>query len=59
MLTEIYIEALLVDEEMVDLVWELWSNELISDETAAWVWWCIFKIPPTSTGKLRSDLPNS
>ena len=25
MLTEIYIEALLVDEELADLVWEAWD----------------------------------
>jgi hypothetical protein len=26
MLCELYIEALLVDEELVDQVWELWAN---------------------------------
>jgi hypothetical protein len=26
MLAEIYIEALLVDEELADLVWEVWVN---------------------------------
>jgi len=27
MLTEIYIEALLVDEELADRVWELWDRK--------------------------------
>ena len=36
MLTEIYIEALLVDEELADQVWELWDSGLLSDSVAAW-----------------------
>jgi len=32
MLTEAYIEALLVDEELADLVWELWDVGSIDDE---------------------------
>ena len=35
MLTELYIQALLVDEELADLVWELSEAGLISDEVAA------------------------
>ncbi len=31
MLTEIYIEALLVDEELADQVWEAWDKWEISD----------------------------
>ncbi len=38
MLTEIYIEALLIDEELSDQVWEAWGVELISDELAASAW---------------------
>ena len=34
MLTELYIEALLVDEELADLVWEVWNYEQISDSVA-------------------------
>jgi len=41
MLTEIYIEALLVDEELADLVWQAWDGAIISDGLAAWVWWTI------------------
>ncbi len=43
MLTENYIEALLVDEELADQVWEAWDAGLIPDELAALAW-CIFAI---------------
>ena len=39
MLTEIYIEALLVDECLADQVWEAWSRAELSDFVAAWAWW--------------------
>ncbi len=29
MLTEIYIEALLVDEELADQAWEVWDDQVI------------------------------
>ncbi len=38
MLTEIYIEALLVDEGLADQVWEAWDAGEISDAVAAWAW---------------------
>ncbi len=41
MLTEIYIEALLVDEELADRVWEAWSKGEIDNLVAAWAWWAI------------------
>ena len=54
MLTEIYIEALLVDEELPDEVWKLWDQGLISDELAAWAWWLMFStqwsLPPKAVG---------
>jgi hypothetical protein len=34
-LTELYIEALLVDEDLADLVWEAWDAGLIPDELVA------------------------
>ncbi len=40
MLTEIYIEALLVDEELADQVWEAWDKGKIDNE-AAWLAWAI------------------
>ncbi len=41
MLTEIYIEALLVDEELADQVWEAWDAGEIDDLIALRVWWWI------------------
>ena len=41
MLTEIYIQALLVDEELADQVWEAWDGGEIDDETAGLAWWLI------------------
>ena len=38
MLTRLYIEALLVDEELADLVWEVWDSGVIDDELAALAW---------------------
>ena len=38
MLTEIYIEALLVDKELADQVWEAWDKGEIDDQVAAWAW---------------------
>jgi len=38
LLTEIYIEALLVDEELADQVWEAWDVGVITDDSAAWAW---------------------
>ena len=41
MLTEIYIEALLVDEDLADQVWEEWDAGVIGDLPAFLVWWYI------------------
>ena len=38
MLTEIYIEALLVDEELADQICDVWDAGIITDELAAWAW---------------------
>ncbi len=40
MLTELYIEALLVDEELADQVWEAWDKGEINDQIA-WISWLI------------------
>jgi hypothetical protein len=40
MLTETYIEALLVDGELADQVWEAWDNGEIDDQVA-WLAWLI------------------
>ncbi len=41
MLTEIHIEALLVDEELADMVWESWNGGEFDDVTAWYLWWAI------------------
>ncbi len=41
MLTEIYIEAPLVDEELADQVWEAWYAGEIDDRVAWVAWWLI------------------
>ncbi len=38
MLTEIYIDALLVDEELADQVWEAWDQGEI-DDTIVFIAW--------------------
>lgn len=40
MLTRLYIEALLADEEAADRVWEAWMNDALCDGDAvlAWIW---------------------
>ncbi len=54
MLTEIYIEALLVDEELADQVWEAWDKAEIDDLTACLAWWWIVV---SGTHKLRPPAP--
>ncbi len=41
MLTEIYIEALMVDEELADQVWAAWDMGKIGDLNAWLGWWWI------------------
>ena len=41
MLTEIYIEALLVDEDLADLVLEVWDGGEIDDVIACTAWMLI------------------
>jgi len=38
MLTEIYIEALLVDAELADQVWETWDKGELDDQVACLAW---------------------
>ena len=45
MLTEIYIEALLVGEDLADQVGEAWNAGEIDDSAAAWAWWLIRERP--------------
>jgi len=39
MLTELYIEVLLANEDLADQVWELWNAGLVPDDLVAWAWW--------------------
>ena len=41
MLTKIYIEALLVDKDLADQVWEKWDAGEIDDLTVWLAWWLI------------------
>jgi hypothetical protein len=41
MLTEIYIETLLVDEELADQVWVSWDKGEIDDQVAWLSYWLI------------------
>ena len=38
MLTELYIDALLADEALADVVWALWDAGVITDDMAALAW---------------------
>ena len=38
MLTKIYIEALIADEELADQVWEAWDGGAIDNQTAFLAW---------------------
>ena len=38
MLTRIYVEALLVDEELADQVWAAWDMGDLSDQTTCIAW---------------------
>ncbi len=38
MLTEIYISALLVDDELADQVWEAWDAGKLTDRAACIAW---------------------
>ena len=52
MLTESYIEALLVDEDLADQVWELLNAGAIADDIAALAWAILaMRVEPSSTRK--------
>ncbi len=41
MLPEIYIAALLADEDLADQVWKAWYLGEIDNFVAAWAWWLL------------------
>jgi hypothetical protein len=55
MLAKLYIEALLVDEELADLVWECWDAGEVDNVTAWSMWWSIFNRSLMTTGEPRLD----
>lgn len=48
MLTRTYIEALLVDENLADQVWEAWDEGEIDDQVALLAWWLITNLRDVS-----------
>ena len=46
MLTEIYIEALLLDEDLADQVWELWDAGESNDASAVLGWLAMYLSDP-------------
>lgn len=50
MLTRAYIEALLVDPEAADRIWESWSSGDVPDEVAALAW-CVL----VTTERMRGE----
>ena len=38
MFARLYIEALLVNEELANMVWELWNTGVITNNLAEWAW---------------------
>ena len=56
MLTELYIEALLVDEDLADQVWELWNRGVVSDEAASLAWLLLARMPIERFRRLPSDV---
>lgn len=49
MLTEIYIESLLVDEGVADQVREAWNKGEFSNVVATWFWWSVATNSPEAT----------
>jgi len=45
MLTEIYVDALLIDEELADEVWEAGDADETDDQVAWLAWWLIVERP--------------
>jgi len=59
MLTEIYIEALLVNEKWADQVWEAWDKGVIDDQVAGFLWKLIAVNPRQPDDFLLSLRPPS
>ncbi len=55
MLTEICIEALLVDEDLADQVWEAWKKGEVDDRVAWLGWWTIADSPGCSSTSPQTE----
>ncbi len=54
MLIKIYIEALLVDEELADQVWEAWNRGEMGDFLASCKWlWIAYNYDKAQEGESR------
>ena len=47
MLTQYYIEDLLVNEDLADQVWKAWDKGEIDEQVAAQAWWSIVSEIPS------------
>ena len=50
MLTKMYIEALLIDEDLADQVWDAWYSGLADDLTAFLAWLMIANVDSFDDG---------
>ncbi len=55
MLTEICIEALLVNKELADQVWEVWDKGEIDDQVA-WLGWWLITFSTRQTSQISTPL---
>ncbi len=57
MLTDIYIEALMVDEELADQVWEAWDADEADNQAACIAWMLIASAIAAEISLLWSGFP--
>ena len=53
MLANLYVEALLADEDLADQVWEAWAAGELRDSVAAWAWWMTAFHPKAAVGMVE------
>jgi len=41
MFVDLYVDALLADQELADQVWELWNEGVITDDLAGMAWFIV------------------
>ncbi len=55
MLCDVYIEALLVNEELADQVWEVWDMGEIDDQVA-WLGWWLLTLDDRQSGQSSTTI---